>query len=337
MKEIGPISTKKVADFAPSTESPSDVKVSATAITNQKERKKVEMISQVEESNIGKMGNQKISSIEEPVLIDVEASDIAQIELVEDDWGRAIPEFAKFSEEIGVNKAVKVAKLKETIQEVIQIVDSSINEMNKLSPESLKSALQLVYQLRQFEKEDISGADPAEVRKLANLAAAIKSNKDMIVIQKEKLKTLKTRLNERALVALDAKLELIAKIFDDFLRDLEDQIRELVKKGEKLITYAGKKGGKDFRVRERIKKEQKNLSKQVEILKRIANLPTDKFNQVKIWYLDFVKARAKRQNKLVKEYSEKIASILNLNRMEFLNETKDKKLAESLKEIFQID
>jgi len=246
-----------------------------------------------------------------------------------------IPDFAKPSEEKRLDVTAKSAKLKEMIEDVIKIVESSMIDMDKLSPESLRSALQLVYQLRELEKMDISSIQPEQVRHMANLAEALKNNKNMLVIQKEKLDHLKTKLNERALLALDSKLELITKIFSDFIVKLETDILELTEKGEKMLKYYGKKGGKEYRARQKIRKEGKTLAKHVDIIERIGELSLDDFNQFKQLYFAFLKARSKRKNKIIKNFSEELAHLIQVDRNEFLNQTKDPKLKVSLKELFK--
>ncbi|NVM30618.1 MAG: hypothetical protein HWN65_17390 [Candidatus Helarchaeota archaeon] len=250
--------------------------------------------------------------------------------------GPIVPDFIKPERETSVSVTVKTNKLKETLEEVIKIVESSMADMDKLTPNSLKNALQLVYELRELEKMDASDIRPEQLRRMANLAEALKSNKQMIVIQQEKLKQLETKLSDRAILALDAKLELIAKYFDDFIRDLELGLSQLSGKGEKLIIHFGKKSGKHFWARLRIKKEGTILTKQINIIEKIGELPLSDFNAVKTAYMAFQKARSERKNQLVKKYSQEITNLIHVNRKEFLTLTQDPKLIASLRELFKL-
>ncbi|MHA1265641.1 MAG: hypothetical protein ACTSRS_10445 [Candidatus Helarchaeota archaeon] len=250
--------------------------------------------------------------------------------------GEEIPDFAILNKKGTTDIAVKTAKLQETIEEVIKIVEASIADVDQLSPNGLKSALQLVYQLREIEKTGISVADPVEIRKLANLAETIKRNKTSIIIQKEKLKRLQTKLNERSIKALDARLELIAKLFDEFLIELDKKLTRLSEKGTKILTHIGKRGGRDFRTKARIKKERKTLKKHINILERINQLNLEDFTHVKRAYIQFLKARKEKKNKLIKKYSEEIVMILEIDRNEFLHYTREKNLQNSLNKVFQL-
>ena len=247
-----------------------------------------------------------------------------------------VPDFVKVEKESVVKPPAKNSQLTETIEEAVRLVESSMVDLDQLSPESLKNALQLVYHLRVLEKLDGSAITPSKIRQITNLAVSLKDSKDAIVLQKEKLRKLETKLNERALLALDSKLELKAKLFDEFIHDLELTIVRLTEKGEKLIKHYGKKGGKDFRARQKIRKEGKTLAQEVDILKKIGELPQKEFDQVKKAYIHFQKARDARKNKLVKQFSTEISAIIGIDRKQFLILTREKKLKTSLEELFRI-
>ena len=248
----------------------------------------------------------------------------------------AVPGFVKTGKPTGASIAVKAVKLKETIEEVMHMVESSMAEIDQLSPEVLKNALQLVYRLRELEKMDTRTIDPSEIRKLTDLAEALKTNKNMIVVQKEKLKKLETKLSEKALIALDTRLELIAKIFDEFIKDLELAISQLSEKGEKLIEFFGKKGGKEFRDRQRIRKEGKLLASNVSILAKIGELAPKEFEKAKQLFIAFQKARTTSKGALIKQYSQEFVDLIKIDRDEFLKFTRDPNLLASLQHLFKI-
>ena len=248
-----------------------------------------------------------------------------------------VPEFVKTQKSAGVSVAVKTIKLKETIEDVMGMIESSMAEIDQLSPEILRNALQLVYRLRELEKMDVTAIDPGEVRKLADLAEALRTNKTMIVLQKEKLKKLETKLSETAISALDSKLELIAKIFDEFIEDLEIAIVQLTDKGEKLIQFFQKKGGKEFRERQKIRKEGKTLAKHVDILARVGQLSPKEFEKAKAAFIAFQKARVENRNALVKQYSKEIVDLIGIDRDEFLKSTRDSQLIASLQHLFKLN
>ncbi|MHA1651055.1 MAG: hypothetical protein ACTSYB_12740, partial [Candidatus Helarchaeota archaeon] len=250
---------------------------------------------------------------------------------------KIMPDFAMPDTKPTINLMERTVHLKETIEEAMKLVESSMVDMDKLSPDSLKNALQLVYQLRELEKMDIGAIDPTKIRQIADLAESLKNSKETIIIQKEKLKQLETKLNERALLALDSKLELITKIFDDFIRDLKNTIAQLSGKGEQLIRHFGKKGGKEYRTRQRIKKEGKTLARHVDILKKIGNLPPKEFEHAKQVYIAFWRSREERKTKLIKKYSEILTDLIGIDRKEFLKLTRDPKLKTSLNDLFKVN
>ncbi|MHA1275907.1 MAG: hypothetical protein ACTSQ8_01840 [Candidatus Helarchaeota archaeon] len=248
-----------------------------------------------------------------------------------------LPDFAKAKQAPHVNIATKTTQLKETIEEAMKLVEASMVEMDILSPESLKNALQLVYQLHVVEKTDIATIDPSKIREITDLAESLKRSKETIILQKTKLKHLETKLNDHALSALDAKLELIAKIYDEFIQDLEFAIAQLSGKGEKLIQHFGKKGGKDYRVRRKIKKEGQVLAQHVDLLKKFGELTRKQFKEVKTIYIAFQKAREEHKNQLIKKYSQTISEIVGIDRKAFLTLTRDPKLKNSLNQFFKIN
>ncbi len=266
-----------------------------------------------------------------------EKSESIVSEKMKTDSIKIMPDFAMPNTKPTINLMERTMHLKETIEEAMKLVESSMVDMDKLSPDSLKNALQLVYQLRELEKMDIGAIDPTKIRQIADLAESLKNSKETIIIQKEKLKQLETKLNERALLALDSKLELITKIFDDFIRDLKNTIAQLSGKGEQLIRHFGKKGGKEYRTRQRIKKEGKTLARHVDILKKIGNLPPKEFEHAKQVYLAFWRAREERKTKLIKKYSEILTDLIGIDRKEFLKLTRDPKLKTSLDDLFKVN
>lgn len=325
-----PPSAKIDAPPTPSTERltpPNVVNTSVTIKTNKPLNPQKSIPTQISLHSI-----KEVEEKPAPQLIELEPIDENQIES-DLDSTIVVPDFVKRQKDPNISSMKKSAQLRETLEEAVGLVESSMGNLDKLSPDSLKKALQLVYQLREIEKKDLDVVDPSKVRQVVDFAEALKKSKETIIIQKSKLKEFKTKLNEQALIALDSKLELIAKIFDEFIQELEAKISHLVGKGEKLIIHYGKKGGKDFRVRERFKREGKTLAEEIDVLKKIGELSEKEFNQVKQAYKAFLAARSQKNTKLIKKYSVEISKIINVNRKEFLKITRDPILLDSLEEL----
>ncbi|MHA1270302.1 MAG: hypothetical protein ACTSPY_10985 [Candidatus Helarchaeota archaeon] len=225
----------------------------------------------------------------------------------------------------------KSEELKAAIDDAMDSIQEYMAGIDKISPQVLKSALKLIYEIK---KTDIKDLKPKDARKIINLAEELKAQKEMIENQTKKLKTLEIKLTEKALDALEAKLKLVTIRFDEFIEVLHKKIRSLSNRGELILEELSKKFSKETRVRRKIFKGSKKLTEHVDIIKRITDLPSDKFEKAKNLYERLKKVREKRHNIEVHNISKELALLLGVDFEDLQKATRDKILRNSMEEVF---
>ena len=106
--------------------------------------------------------------------------------------------------------------------------------------------------------------------------------------------------------------------------------------GLKEIEFFGKKGGKEFRDRQRIRKEGKLLASNVSILAKIGELAPKEFEKAKQLFIAFQQARTTSKGALIKQYSQEFVDLIKIDRDEFLKFTRDPNLLASLQHLFKL-
>ncbi|MHA1696616.1 MAG: hypothetical protein ACTSUG_15235 [Candidatus Helarchaeota archaeon] len=225
----------------------------------------------------------------------------------------------------------KTEELKIAIDDAMDLIQQYIADIDKISPQVLKSALKLIYEIR---KTDIKDVKIQDVRKIIDLAEELKSQKEVLETQTKKLKNLETKLTEKTIESLETKLTLVVLKFDEYIEFLQQKIEILSNRSGIILEELSKKFGKQTRLRRKIIKGTKKLTEHVDILKRISDLTPEDFKKAKELYLKLKIVRQKKNTKKIHQITNEMSKLLNVELIEFQRATRDKILKNSIDDLF---
>jgi len=232
-------------------------------------------------------------------------------------------------------KKSKVETIKKAIAEVESLLEEYTEDIDKFSPKEIKSAFKL---LSRIHKINIENVTPHEVREVISLAEELKIKRDIISAQLDHLKAIdiEEKLSEASLKALESKLELIVRYFDDNIEEITTFIRELGEKTSFYIKEYYRKAGKSYWTRIKINKARVDLKQNVQFLVKLGNLDDKSIKKAKQLYMDIKKSRRQKKRQLTGKIAQKFADLIGIEKKVVLNLTRQRELRPSIEEIFEI-
>lgn len=239
----------------------------------------------------------------------------------------------KIQLELDEEEKKRFETMRNAIIDVEELVDGYVEKPEKFSPGEIKGAFQL---LAKVHKLNIKKVTAQEIREVITLAEKLKNKRDTIAVQKQHLKDLEEHLSKASLRALESKIDLIVRIFDDYIKEIDSFIEYLGEKTSFILQEYQKKAGQAYWRRVRIKKARIVLKDNVQFLIKIGRLSDEHVKNASQFYSKLRESRRLKKKKLTGEMAEKLGAVVGIEKKRILKLTKDKQLKLALEEIFKI-
>jgi len=228
----------------------------------------------------------------------------------------------------------RIDAIRNTISEVEHLLEDITQEIDKFSAKEIRNAFKLLSKVHKLNIENVS---PKEVREVISLAEELKINRDIIQVQLKHLQALdiEKKLSEASLRALESKLELVLRYFNDNIEEITHFIEQL---GEKTSFYLKEyyKKRKSYWTRVKINKACINLRENVQFLIKIGRLDDETIKKAYKLYQDLQQSRRRRRRFETGQIAQKFADVIGIDKKLALKYTRQRELKSAIEEIFEV-
>ena len=228
----------------------------------------------------------------------------------------------------------KIKQLKAMLSEIETLISSYIKDMDQFGTDEVKEVLKLAWELKHL---DLYNLGTEEIKVIVNIANNLKHKKDIIGLQKKRLRQYKNQMTTTSVTKLNQQIDKITINLEKVAERLLDIINTLAERSKKVIESHKKQRGVEFIFRKQFSKLRVDLKQHFDLFREVERLPPDKFHQFKEAYYHLDKMRKLRKNREVGKAVDKMAQILGIDRNIILQYTRDPKVKGDFNRIFQLD